>query len=152
MNKVLIAVVVLIVLAGGGYFLLNSGNTPTDLTPLNTGTPTSGESMEESTELLEDDAMVEEDVVEIVVEGSEFEFSTAEITVKEGQTVRVVFKNAGAMPHDFMIDELGVATARLDPGEEETVEFVASETGTYEYYCSVGEHRAQGMVGTLTVE
>ena len=32
------------------------------------------------------------------------------------------------------------------------VEFVASIAGTFEYYCSVGEHRAKGMKGNLIVE
>lgn len=33
-----------------------------------------------------------------------------------------------------------------------SVTFVADTLGTFEYYCSVGNHRAQGMVGNLVVE
>lgn len=33
-----------------------------------------------------------------------------------------------------------------------SVTFVADETGTFEYYCSVGNHRGQGMIGKLIVE
>jgi plastocyanin len=29
---------------------------------------------------------------------------------------------------------------------------VADKNGSYEYYCSVGNHRASGMVGVITVE
>ena len=32
------------------------------------------------------------------------------------------------------------------------VEFTVDKTGTFEYYCSVGQHRANGMVGNLIVE
>jgi plastocyanin len=32
------------------------------------------------------------------------------------------------------------------------IEFVANKKGKFEYYCSVGEHRAMGMKGNLVVE
>ena len=54
--------------------------------------------------------------------------------------------------HDFMIDEFEVATNQIGDGEEEEMEFVADKIGTFEYYCSVGNHRAQGMKGKLIVE
>jgi heme/copper-type cytochrome/quinol oxidase subunit 2 len=56
------------------------------------------------------------------------------------------------MMHDFVIDELGVKIPVTQAGDTSVVEFVADTPGTYEYYCSVGEHRAQGQVGTLIVE
>jgi len=54
--------------------------------------------------------------------------------------------------HDFVIDEFNVATKMTKTGETDTVEFIADKAGVFEYYCSVGEHRKMGMVGTLTVE
>ena len=39
----------------------------------------------------------------------------------------------------------------LHIGEEQTITFVADKTGGFEFYCSVGNHRAMGMVGTLIV-
>ncbi len=79
------------------------------------------------------------------VDGKSFSFSPSTITVTKGDRVRITFKNTGGM-HDFRIDELGVATKRIGSGQEETVEFVASTAGTFEYYCSVGNHRAMGML------
>ncbi len=32
------------------------------------------------------------------------------------------------------------------------VEFTADKKGTFEYYCSVGEHRVNGMKGKFIVE
>jgi len=32
------------------------------------------------------------------------------------------------------------------------VTFVADKAGEYEFYCSVGQHRANGMVGKLIVK
>lgn len=85
------------------------------------------------------------------VTGTSFKFAPATMVVNAGDTVRITFKNAGGV-HDFVIDELKVATKQNQSGQEETVQFVATKPGTYNYYCSVGNHRAMGMEGTLTVK
>ena len=54
--------------------------------------------------------------------------------------------------HDLVIDEFDVRTERLRTGGTEYVMFVADKSGTFEYYCSVGSHRVNGMVGKLIVE
>lgn len=90
-------------------------------------------------------------VKEFTVTGSNFAFDPATMTVQKGDKVRVVFKNADGF-HDFRIDELGVATKKIKGGAEEAVEFTADKAGTFEYYCSVGSHRAMGMNGTLIVQ
>ncbi|MDO8469980.1 MAG: cupredoxin domain-containing protein [bacterium] len=87
---------------------------------------------------------------DITVTGRSFSFSPSAITVKKGTVVRLTLKNAGGF-HDFVIDELGVRTKQLADGTEETVTFTADKVGNFEYYCSVGNHRAMGMWGTLTV-
>jgi plastocyanin len=88
---------------------------------------------------------------EFTVNGSNFKFDPQEIIVKKGDTVKVTFKNTGGM-HDFVIDEFNVKTKKLATGEQESVQFVADKTGSFEYYCSVGQHRTMGMWGTLKVE
>jgi plastocyanin len=85
------------------------------------------------------------------VEGSGFKFAPATMEVKKGDTVKITFKNTQGF-HDFVIDEFKVKTKQIAAGKEETVEFVADKAGTFEYYCSVGTHRQQGMKGTLTVK
>ncbi len=90
-------------------------------------------------------------VKELAVEGSPFEFKPKEMRVKKGDTVRVTFENMKGT-HDFVIDEFNVRTNQIGEGEEEEVEFVADKAGTFEYYCSVDGHRAQGMKGSLIVE
>ena len=72
------------------------------------------------------------------------------MSVSKGDKVKIIFKNTGGF-HDFTIDEFGVRTKRINGGEEDTIEFVADKSGTFEYYCSVGDHRTLGMRGTLTV-
>lgn len=90
-------------------------------------------------------------VKEFTVAGDNFAFAPSTMTVKKGDTVRITFTNAEGF-HDLKIDEFDVATAKLNAGGTETIEFVADKTGTFEYYCSVGSHRAMGMKGTLTVQ
>lgn len=90
-------------------------------------------------------------VKEFTIEGSPFKFVPNVMRVKVGDTVRVTFKNVQGT-HDFTLDEFEVQTETLATGESETVEFVADRAGTFEYYCSVMDHRAKGMVGSLIVE
>jgi len=72
------------------------------------------------------------------------------ITVKQGDRVRIEFESVDGF-HDVVIDRFG-ASAQVSTGGRTSLEFVASETGTFEYYCSVGSHRERGMVGQLIVE
>lgn len=88
---------------------------------------------------------------EFTVSGANYSFSPSDIKVKKGDTVRITFKNSGGT-HDFKIDEFKVVTDMLQTGEEQIVQFVADKSGTFEYYCSVGQHRAMGMKGNLIVE
>ena len=87
---------------------------------------------------------------EFTVTGENFSFTPATLAAKKGDTVTIVFKNKGGF-HDLKIDEFGVATKKIQGGAEESVTFVADKAGSFEYYCSVGEHRAMGMKGTLVV-
>lgn len=113
---------------------------------------------EEMDELLEDitEEINDEDereVLEFHVEGfDDFSFSMNEMNVNAGDTIRVTFFNAGNMPHDMVFEGIeDASTSILSGGEEETIEFTVNEPGTYEYYCSVGNHREMGMIGTLIV-
>lgn len=91
------------------------------------------------------------DAKEIVIEGSNYKFTPNQITVKKGVKTRILFKNTGGM-HDFRVDELNLATSVIQDGQQDFVEFTPNKTGTFEFYCSVGNHRQMGMVGKITVE
>jgi plastocyanin len=159
MNKgVMVAVgVALVLVAGAGWWYMNKyggsyGATGTTETMM--AQPTSSVVVEETATggaSMSKETTDEGKVRTIVVEGDKFRFNPAEIRVKQGETVRIVFKSID-MLHDFVIDEYELATNQLSAGDEEELEFVADEKGTFEYYCSVGQHRANGMVGKLIVE
>lgn len=90
-------------------------------------------------------------VKEITVTGSNFKFEPQIIRVKKGEKVRIIFKNSGGT-HDFVIDNLELSTKQIQTGQQEVLEFSPLTLGSFEYYCSVGNHRDQGMKGTLIVE
>jgi plastocyanin len=88
---------------------------------------------------------------EFTVDSYSFGYSLKEIRVNEGDTVTINLTNSAGL-HDLVIDEFNVATEKIRQGENDSVTFVATKAGSYEFYCSVGNHRAQGMVGKLIVE
>lgn len=88
-------------------------------------------------------------VKEIEVMGSDFKFNPAQISLKSGEKVKVVFKNTGEARHDFVIEGLNARTKIIAPGTSDTVEFTVPYTGTYTFYCSVPGHREAGMEGKL---
>ncbi len=89
-------------------------------------------------------------VVALTIEGGNFKFSPSAFTVKKGQTVTITFHTTDGF-HDFVINEFKVRAKQIKSDASETISFVADKAGTFEYYCSVGQHRAMGMKGTLTV-
>lgn len=107
-----------------------------------------GMMMKTETEM-HDGMMTTKRVVELTA--ANFKFGAPEIKVKKGDRVRIELKVVDGF-HDWVVDEFNAKTAQVKAGEKTTVEFVADKAGTFEYYCSVGQHRANGMVGKLIVE
>jgi len=152
----LIVAAIIIVFAGfiyWGSFDFGPGNTPAEVT-------------EEDVEVTEEDVMLEEDDATKTEEdsiteqgearvfdltGRNFAFSVTEIKVKKGDKVRINFESADGF-HDWVVDEFSANTNRVNTGDKTFVEFIADQAGEFEYYCSVGNHRALGLVGMLVVE
>lgn len=91
------------------------------------------------------------DVKTFDVKGVNFAFDVKEIRVKKGDKVTINFESSEGF-HDWVVDEFKAATKQVNPGTPTSVTFVADKAGTFEYYCSVGKHRQNGMVGKLIVE
>lgn len=85
------------------------------------------------------------------ITGKDYAFSTKEIKVKKGDKVTINFTSTDGF-HDWVVDEFNARTTRVSTGGKTSVTFTADKTGTFEYYCSVGSHRAKGMKGNLIVE
>ncbi|HKZ49878.1 MAG TPA: cupredoxin domain-containing protein [Candidatus Nanoarchaeia archaeon] len=90
------------------------------------------------------------EVKEFTIDEKAFAITPATITVNEGDTVKLTVISED-IQHTFTIDELGV-NEPISAGAAKTFEFVASQKGTFKYYCAVDAHRAQGMEGTITVQ
>ena len=133
-TKLLPVLIVGLVVIGGGFYLMKNS---ADLKV--TEVPTQGEIQNNS------------DVKEFTVEAANFSFSANEIKVSKGDTVKINFKNIEGM-HNWVLDEFNAKIDPISAGKEATLQFTADKAGTFEYYCSVGNHRQLGMVGKLIVE
>ena len=159
MMMIVIGIVVLILIGVGVMFAMNRNVPPEQAVqdtstaqPTATETPRSvGPNDSEEQATMEREAQESGEVKEFTISGRNFSFSPSVIRVNQGDTVRVIFENTGGT-HDFVIDEFDVATAQIQGGQSETVTFVADQAGTFDFYCSVGQHRANGMEGQLIVE
>lgn len=145
MQKNMMVILALVVILGGGAWYLSSNKRPAMETQNDTvleGSPTTAL----------DAADAKKAAMEATVEGSEFKFSPTTLSFKKGDSVTLTLKNMGKMPHDFVVDELGIRTKVIQGGETDTITFTPDKTGMFEYYCSVGKHREMGMKGSLVVE
>ncbi len=122
----------------------NDSMQKTDETPAMTPAPTTDANADDSNSMMTDEKVVN-------VEAGSFYFKPNEIRVKKGQKVKIIMKSVSMM-HDFNIDALNVKMPIVKNGDTGEVEFTADQTGSFEYYCSVGQHRQMGQVGTLIVE
>lgn len=125
--------------------------TPADEMTVDSTAPVDEMMVDDGSMTEEDSATEETDMVVVEVEGGSFYFDPDEVTVTEGDTVKIVFTNVDGT-HDWVIDEFDARTPIIQEGETSEITFVADQSGSFEYYCSVGNHREMGMVGTLVVE
>jgi plastocyanin len=164
---------VIVVLLGGVYLYLSMSANDSELTPEPTAEVATVaeevpegedhnmmEEIEEGTRAFPPNAAMEYPIPddEAVLETKEFTvdafnygYDITEIRVKQGDRVTINLTNSGGF-HDLVIDEFSAATEKIREGGLTSVTFVADKAGTFEFYCSVGNHRAEGMVGTLIVE
>ena len=142
-SKTIGIVIIALVIIVAGYFLLRRSYQAPTVTPEKTGraietpptaqAPTSG-------------------ATEISVVGTEFSFSPASISVKAGEQVKITFRNNGRVPHNLILEGLGIETKTISGGQTDIVEFIAPSLGTYAFFCSIPGHRAAGMEGSLKIE
>lgn len=139
MNKKILIILIVLIAIISLYFLLR-GTSQTQLKVPVPGTNSS----------TIDERIVSENK-SLTILGDEYSFSPSSINVEAGEQVTILFKNIGRAPHNLTIEGLGISTKTIGGGQEDIIEFIAPATGTYTFYCSVGAHRAAGMVGSLEV-
>ncbi len=100
---------------------------------------------------MEGEITVTEATAILTLEAYEFGFEPAELTIATGATLELF--STGEFPHNFIIE--GYEDEKVDfPEDGSTVEWSVPDSipaGTYTFYCGVGNHRAQGMEGQITI-
>lgn len=155
-NMAFVILIAAIVLIGGALALIgfsNSDDASTDLstqTNLSSSTQPTNDEKKAEPEAPEPAGVSQGSTHELVM--NNFSFSKQSITASPGDTVTINLTNTGGT-HDFKIDELNVQSKTISSGGTDTVTFTIppDASGSFEYYCSIGNHRALGMVGTLII-
>ncbi len=81
----------------------------------------------------------------------QYVWEPATITAKKGELVRLIIHNAD-VKHGLVIPDLGIMEGDIPP-EGAVIEFEASKTGTFEFFCSVycGEGHME-MRGKIVIQ
>jgi plastocyanin len=77
-------------------------------------------------------------------------FDKTELDAKAGK-VTIDFDNPSSVPHAVEIEGDGVEEETKTVTKDKASVTVDLKAGEYEFYCPVGNHRAEGMEGKLTV-
>ena len=97
-------------------------------------------------------------------------FTPDTLTVKQGETLRIVVRNGGAMLHEFVLGtkkELEDHAAlmvkfptmehdepymtHVPPGKSGTIVWTFNRAGEFDFACLIAGHYQAGMVGKITV-
>lgn len=149
LGKVIGGIVVLVVLLAAGYYFLQTREEH----PASEQAQTN-QSQSAGTDSTDNPAGIPADqgtVKSFTVVGKAFSFTPSEISVKKGDTVKITFQNDNGF-HDLRIEGYNLGTKQIQSPASETFQFVAHKAGTFEFFCSVMNHRQLGMVGKLIVE
>ena len=83
--------------------------------------------------------------------GGAIKWDKTELNAKAGKvTLKIV--NESEIPHAIEVEGNGVEEETDTVTGENAEVTVDLKPGKYEYYCPVGDHKQQGMKGTLTVK
>lgn len=142
MKNFLYILLVAVFLVGAGYLLMNKKPASVPKAAVDSTAPTvAGISSESSSGA----------VKEFTMTAKQFAFDPAEITVKQGDKVRINIKSID-VEHGFSLPDFNI-NVNLTPGINRLVEFTADKKGKFIFSCSVmcGQGH-KDMVGKLIVE
>ena len=118
------------------------------------------EETEEETDTTEEEteetSESEDEVRQVEITGfSDNSYDTEEVEVEQGETVEFVYNHDGGQ-HDLALEDgdgerVDGTSVLSASGESDSFTYTFEEDGDYEFYCSVGSHRGQGMEGSITV-
>jgi plastocyanin len=89
----------------------------------------------------------------IQISEKEYSLNPGTITLPKPGSYAFEVTNDGQITHAFNIEASGggdeVEAGDISPGSNKTVKFTFSAGGSYEMYCPIDGHKAQGMEGTI---
>ncbi len=91
-------------------------------------------------------------VKEVNIDMFEWGFTQDPVTINKGDHVRLVVTSSKGT-HGIMVPSLGLSSGKVAVGQEQVLEFEATETGPIEYFCNVPCGKGhKSMRGQLVVE
>lgn len=108
---------------------------------------------------------------DVTVTVSELSYTPTYLSFEVNKPVRLTFVNNSALEHDFSVMNIAVANVAVTEssehamaaedmpslhvsaaaGEQSVLEFTPTQSGVYEFFCTVPGHKDSGMKGTLIV-
>jgi len=128
--------------------------TPTTQTNTNTAVDTSSNTASNPTTIPTSGTVIapaSDNVKEIDIEASSFDFVQTGPQINKGDKVRITFTVTSGM-HSLLMPGYNVEFTRMGPGQTQSTTFIADKSGTFEYHCNnpCGSGHAD-MVGQLVV-
>ena len=103
----------------------------------------------------EDESASGDVVQKIQISENEFSLDPSMVTLEQAGTYEFEVTNDGQITHALEIEEEGggaeAETGDIAAGETKTLRFTFSAEGSYEMYCPIGNHKDEGMRGTIVV-
>ena len=91
----------------------------------------------------------------IQISEKEFSLNPGSVTLPKPGTYEFDVTNDGSITHAFNVEKSGggdeAETGDIAPGSHKTVKFTFSAGGSYEMYCPIDGHKAEGMEGAIMV-
>jgi uncharacterized cupredoxin-like copper-binding protein len=89
----------------------------------------------------------------VKVSETEFKLDPANPSVSKAGKVSIQVTNDGKVTHALEVEGPNgeVKTSDIQPGKSATLKADLSKAGTYEWYCPIDGHKAQGMKGAIKV-
>jgi PQQ system protein len=91
----------------------------------------------------------------IRISEKEYSLNPSTVTLPKPGTYEFDVTNDGSITHAFNVEESGggdeAEAGDIEPGSHKTVKFTFSAGGSYEMYCPIDGHKAQGMAGRIMV-
>ena len=91
----------------------------------------------------------------IQISEKEYSLTPATVALQKAGTYAFQVTNNGTITHAFTIEAGGggeeVESGDIQPGSHKTVKYTFAAGKSYEMYCPIDGHRAQGMSGTIKI-